>query len=67
MIPGLFPKVTIPPEWTGDQAKAVWEFLEELSAQIWQLHEEGILQAAQKRNSTTHEIHEPTEDANLPF
>lgn len=38
-------KVYIPTEWTGEQALAVWEFLEEIASAIWETYERGILKA----------------------
>jgi hypothetical protein len=37
--------INIPEDWTGDQALAVVEFLDELSAAIWSTHELKMLDA----------------------
>ena len=41
----------IPKNWTGDQALAVVEFLDEISAMIWFVHEIKMLDAWHERNS----------------
>jgi hypothetical protein len=42
-------KLTIPPEWTGEQVLAVVEFLDEISTAIWEVHDQKILDAMNKR------------------
>lgn len=42
-------QVTIPPDWTGDQALAVVEFLDDISNAIWKIHEQKILDFMNKR------------------
>lgn len=44
-------RVCIPTEWTGDQAKTVWEFLEEIGSAIWDVHEEEMLKAVERENA----------------
>jgi hypothetical protein len=44
-------KIQIPPDWNGDQAKALWEFLEEIATAIWEIHEDAILKAFDKENA----------------
>ena len=41
----LFPKILIPSDWTGDQAKAIVDFLDEISSAIWDTHEAKIMSA----------------------
>ncbi len=41
----------IPKDWTGDQALAVVEFLDEINAMIWFVHETKMLDAWHERNS----------------
>lgn len=43
--------VHIPTEWTGEQAKAVWEFIDEIGSAIWDAHEEEILEAADREQT----------------
>jgi hypothetical protein len=54
-------KIYIPTEWNGKQALAVWEFLEEIAATIWEVHEEKILKASNSMEPTP-EIPEPEDD-----
>jgi hypothetical protein len=44
-------KIHIPKDWTGEQAKAVWEFLEEICTAIWDVHDLKLLDAFQKEES----------------
>jgi hypothetical protein len=44
-------KIYIPEAWTGEQALAVWEFLEEIGSAIWDVHEKGILKAMNIKES----------------
>ena len=41
--------INIPKEWNGNQALAVVEFLDELSAAIWKVHEAKMLDAWHER------------------
>ncbi len=41
--------INIPEDWTGNQAIAVVEFLDELSAAIWSTHELKMLDAWHNR------------------
>ena len=47
----LLTKVTIPPEWTGEQVLAVIEFLDEISTAIWETHDQKIVDAMNKHES----------------
>ena len=38
-------KIYIPEAWTPEQALAVWEFLQEIGAAIWDVHEKALLKA----------------------
>lgn len=40
----LLIEIPIPMDWTGDQAKAVWEFFGTLAAAVWDTHEEEIIE-----------------------
>ena len=39
---------TIPRHWTGEQAKAVVDFLEDIVAAIWDTHEENLLHSLKR-------------------
>ena len=41
--------INIPKNWTGDQALAVVEFLDEITAAIWNVHEPKMLDAWHER------------------
>jgi hypothetical protein len=63
--PIRFSNVSIPPEWTGEQAKAVIDFLEEICLTIWDVHERDILEATHQRESM---LERPAdEDDAFPF
>ena len=47
-------KIYIPEAWTGEQALAVWEFLEEIGAAIWDVHEKAILKAMNVEDPNRH-------------
>ncbi len=44
-------KVSIPPDWTGDQANAVIELLDDISTAIWEVHEKKIIDAMHRQES----------------
>jgi hypothetical protein len=63
-------KIDIPKEWTGDQAKAVWEFLvEEIGSAIWNVHEKSILEAMEREETMLERAArgELTDDDDYPF
>lgn len=66
-------KIYIPTEWTGEQAKAVWELLDDIGSAIWDVHEKGILKAMHIENSMLKRAargdndHELIEKDDLPF
>ena len=66
-------KVYIPTEWTGEQAMAVWELLDEIGSAIWDVHEKAILKAMHIENSMLERAargdddHEPINEDDLPF
>ena len=65
-------KIYIPTEWTGEQAKAVWELLDDITSAIWDVHEKGILKAMHIENSMLEraargEHHEPFDEDDIPF
>ena len=73
----LFPKILIPSNWTGDQAKAVVDFLDEISSAIWDTHEskimsamnldESLLERAAKTDDASSEIVRLDSYDDLPF
>lgn len=44
-------KIQIPTDWTGEQAKIVWEFLEEIGTAIWDVYGERIDEATENEES----------------
>lgn len=52
--------VEIPSDWTADQAKAVWEFLEEICSVIWDVHDKKLVEAFMDDGS----LPEPPKDDN---
>ena len=53
-------KVTIPKDWNADQAKLVLEFLDDIIAAIWHVHEEAVLEKPSESNA-------PTPNSDFPF
>ncbi|MCP4605908.1 MAG: hypothetical protein GY847_36250 [Proteobacteria bacterium] len=47
----LFPKINIPPDWTGAQAKAIVDLLDEISTAVWDTHESQILDVIKREES----------------
>ena len=45
----ILTKVTIPLEWTGEHALTVVDFLDEISTAIWEVHDQKIVDAMNKR------------------
>lgn len=43
--------INIPKNWTGDQALAVVEFLDEITAAVWNVHEIKMLDAWHEQNA----------------
>lgn len=65
-------KVHIPSEWSGKQAMAIWEFLEEIATVIWDVHERGILDAMHIDNSLLERAargdnHDCMDEDDIPF
>jgi hypothetical protein len=65
-------KFYIPEAWTGEQALAVQEFLEEIGTAIWNVHEKAILKAMNledpNRLISNINPHLPNEDEDfIPF
>lgn len=60
--------IAVPAHWSGEQALAVFEFLDVLRDEIWRLHRDGI-QAALRQ----HDRHDPRQlrldqvDVDPPF
>ncbi len=70
MNPLHYMNISIPIKWTGEQARLICDFLEEISAHIWQVHEHAILDTIQSKNISrkTKEEKQPTNQNNdLPF
>lgn len=57
--------IDIPDKWTGDQALAVVEFLDEISAMIWSKHELKMLDAYHERYSKIAPDSEEADNVNL--
>ncbi len=47
----LFQKVQIPSDWTGEQAKAIVDLLDEISTAVWDTHESAILDVIKRKES----------------
>lgn len=45
MLPNRFTTVPIPTDWSGKEAKAVLDFLEEVCQAIWYVYEQSITEA----------------------
>jgi uncharacterized protein YktA (UPF0223 family) len=64
--------VPIPRNWTGEQAKAVLDFLDEIASAIWDVHEKALFEEIEKekviweRNPLEDDDHARDED-DLPF
>ncbi len=66
----FFAKLQIPQDWTGEQAHAVVELLETITAAIWDVHELKIIDAMHKQISTpqrTPEYCRHPSDDDFPF
>ncbi|MCP4606073.1 MAG: hypothetical protein GY847_37110 [Proteobacteria bacterium] len=48
--------VSIPKDWTGEQALAVIDIIDEISTAIWNLHDEKILKAINDQKIQTKAI-----------
>ena len=59
----LFPKILIPSDWTGDQAKAIVDFLDEISSAIWDTHEAKIMSAMNLDESLLERVAKEDDDA----
>lgn len=63
-------KIHIPEAWSGEQALAVYELLEEIGLAIWNVHEKAILKAMSIENpnhsASSSPIHLDDEDS-YPF
>ncbi len=45
-------KIHIPTDWTGEQAKIVWEFLvEEIGRAIWDVYDQKLTEAIEKEET----------------
>ena len=63
MLRDILSKITIPPDWTGEQAWAVVEFIDEISSAIWNVHDEKIVAAIQKDS----QLEQAQDYDDLPF
>jgi hypothetical protein len=69
MTENLHIEVTIPKDWTGIQAKIVWQFLESLMDAIWDVHGDQIQESIQFEESVLQnasQIH-PGKTDDFPF
>ncbi len=48
MIEKLHIELTVPKEWTGKQAKIVWEFYDSIMEAIWEVHGDEIIEACEE-------------------
>ena len=46
----LFSNINVPKNWSGKQAKAVIDFIEDIAQTIWDVHEIAILKEHENRN-----------------
>jgi len=66
-------KITIPKNWTGDEAKIVWEFLENIIVAIWNVHFNALDEAIKRENALLErtpggdDIHRRITDDDYPF
>ena len=62
-------EVAIPKDWTGKQAKTVWEFLESFMEAIWDVHGEEIDEAIEdeERMLLTAARGQPVPSDDFPF
>ena len=66
-------KMRIPNDWTTDQAKAVWEFLEDIISAIWDVHFHALNEAMKKERAlldggpTSDDIADIPDEEDLPF
>ncbi len=62
-------EVAIPEEWSGEQAKTVWEFLETVMEAIWDVHGNKIENAVESEERLLLDAArgEPTTPDDCPF
>lgn len=61
-------KIYIPEAWTEEQALAVWDFVQEISAAIWDVHEKALLKAMNIENPNRVRLPFKDEDEDyIPF
>ncbi len=59
-------KISIPKCWTGDEASAVLEFLDDINTAIWNAHEKKIINVMRKQHITSkHTARDDEEDLQL--
>jgi hypothetical protein len=51
MIRNILKNIIVPPDWTGEQALAVVDFLDEINTAIWEMYDDEIIDAMQKKDS----------------
>lgn len=44
MMHDSFSTISIPKDWTGEQANAVFDFLEDILTAIWETHETALIE-----------------------
>ena len=60
-----FENVSIPTDWTGEQARAVVDFLEEICHAIWLIHERPIIEVYERQQDMLDSIID--DDDQMPF
>ena len=63
----LHAKLAIPDDWTGQQALAVVDLLDLISAAVWGAHEEAIIEAIHQRDAPPIRPNDLRPDEDLPF
>jgi len=60
-----FSSVSIPSDWTTQQAQAVIGFLEDICLAIWDVHEQGLIEAENQAKSALKHIADEGDE--IPF
>jgi len=62
-------EVPIPKDWSGIQAKIVWQFLESIMDAIWEVHSDQIQEAIEFEESVLMNASRriPTQTGDFPF
>jgi len=69
MTEKLHIEVPIPKDWTGIQAKIVWQFLESLMDAIWEVHSDQIQEVIELEESVRRSASQnnPEKSDDYPF